>query len=80
LVDADDLVREPEKILRKYCEMVGVEFKKEMLEWKAEEELRLWEFKVPDIPDVYKIWHKYIYIIFFLILFIILYTVLIYLY
>ncbi|CAG8742000.1 8958_t:CDS:1, partial [Cetraspora pellucida] len=31
LVDADDLVREPEKVLRKYCEMVNVEFKKEML-------------------------------------------------
>ncbi|CAG8638271.1 9364_t:CDS:2, partial [Dentiscutata heterogama] len=36
VVDADDLVREPEKIMRKYCEMVNVEFKKEMLEWKAE--------------------------------------------
>ena len=61
LVDADDLVREPEKILRKYCEMVGVEFKKEMLEWKAEEELRFWDVDLPNIhylPDLYQIWHK----------------------
>ncbi|KAF0404791.1 branched-chain-amino-acid aminotransferase-like protein 1 [Gigaspora margarita] len=28
LVDADDLVQKPEKILRKYCEMINVEFKK----------------------------------------------------
>ncbi|RIB31011.1 hypothetical protein C2G38_2595 [Gigaspora rosea] len=34
LVDADDLVQEPEKILRKYCEMINVEFNKEMLNWK----------------------------------------------
>ncbi|RIA90455.1 hypothetical protein C1645_737859 [Glomus cerebriforme] len=61
LVDSDDLVQEPEKILRKYCEMVGVEFKKEMLEWKAEEELRFWDVNLPNIhylPDLYKIWHK----------------------
>ena len=61
--------------------MVGVKFKKEMLEWKAEEELRFWDVNLPSIyylPDLYKIWHKYI-SIFFLILFIILYNVLIYL-
>ncbi|KAF0414442.1 branched-chain-amino-acid aminotransferase-like protein 1 [Gigaspora margarita] len=34
LVDADDLVQETEKILRKYCEMINVEFNKEMLNWK----------------------------------------------
>ncbi|CAG8679077.1 22487_t:CDS:2, partial [Racocetra persica] len=44
LVDADDLVQEPVKILRKYCEMVNVEFKKEMLEWK-EERLKIWDLK-----------------------------------
>ncbi|CAG8829157.1 28290_t:CDS:1, partial [Dentiscutata erythropus] len=44
LVDADDLVQEPEKILRKYCEIVNVEFKKEMLEWK-EERLKIWDLK-----------------------------------
>lgn len=67
LVDSDDLVRKPEKILRKYCEMVGVEFKKEMLEWKAEEELRFWDLNLPNLfylPDLYKIWHKYVYIFF----------------
>ncbi|KAF0508952.1 branched-chain-amino-acid aminotransferase-like protein 1 [Gigaspora margarita] len=32
LVDTDDLVLGPEKILRKYCEMVNIKFKKEMLE------------------------------------------------
>jgi hypothetical protein len=60
LVDADDLVREPEKVMRKYCEMVGMEFKKEMLEWKAEE-VKCWDVKIPDIhhvPDLYNIWHK----------------------
>ena len=34
LVDADGLIREPEKVLRKCCEMVGCKFKEEMLEWK----------------------------------------------
>ena len=63
MVDADDLVREPEKVLRKYCEMVGCKFKKEMLEWKAAEKVECWDVKIPDIyhvPDLYNIWHKYI--------------------
>ncbi|RIB28637.1 hypothetical protein C2G38_2058714 [Gigaspora rosea] len=56
LVDADDLVQEPEKILRKYCEMVNIEFKKEMLEWK-EERLKIWDIKLSD-PDIDYLWHK----------------------
>ncbi|CAG8499780.1 12089_t:CDS:2 [Dentiscutata erythropus] len=36
LVDADDLEREPKKVLRKYCEMIGIKFKNVMLDWKAE--------------------------------------------
>ncbi|KAF0520761.1 branched-chain-amino-acid aminotransferase-like protein 1 [Gigaspora margarita] len=58
LVDADDLVQEPEKILRKYCEMVNVEFKKEMLEWK-EERLKIWDLKLSG-PDIDYLWHKYV--------------------
>ncbi|CAG8648556.1 12774_t:CDS:2, partial [Dentiscutata erythropus] len=50
LVDADDLVQEPEKILKKYCEMVNVEFKKEMLEWK-EKRLKIWDLKLSG-PDI----------------------------
>lgn len=63
LVDADDLIREPEKVLRKYCEMVGCKFKKEMLEWKAAEKVECWDVEIPDIyhvPDLYNIWHKYV--------------------
>ncbi|RIB15698.1 hypothetical protein C2G38_2092678, partial [Gigaspora rosea] len=56
LVDADDLVREPEKIFGKYCEMVNVEFKKEMLEWK-EERLKIWDLKLSG-PDIDYLWHK----------------------
>ncbi|GBC05946.1 hypothetical protein RclHR1_06520002 [Rhizophagus clarus] len=60
LVDADDLIREPEKVLRKYCEMIGMEFKKEMLEWKAEK-IKRWDVEIPDlyhVPELYNIWHK----------------------
>jgi hypothetical protein len=67
LVDADDLVREPEKVLKKYCEMVGMEFKKEMLEWKAEK-VKRWDVKIPDlyhVPGLYNIWHKYVFFSFF---------------
>ncbi|RIB17261.1 hypothetical protein C2G38_2088711, partial [Gigaspora rosea] len=56
LVDADDLVREPEKIFRKYCKMVNIEFKKEMLEWK-EERLKIWDLKLSG-PDIDYLWHK----------------------
>ncbi|KAF0454379.1 branched-chain-amino-acid aminotransferase-like protein 1 [Gigaspora margarita] len=62
LVDADDLVREPEKVLRKYCEMINVKFKKEMLEWKAEK-VEIWDNKkissLNHLPDFnYNLWHK----------------------
>ncbi|CAG8815658.1 21191_t:CDS:2, partial [Dentiscutata erythropus] len=56
LVDAGDLVREPEKILRKYCEMVNIEFKKEMLEWKKER-LKIWNLKLSG-PNIDYLWHK----------------------
>ncbi|GES91145.1 branched-chain-amino-acid aminotransferase-like protein 2 [Rhizophagus clarus] len=61
LVDADDLVREPEKVLRKYCEMIGVEFKEKMLRWKAEKIVECWNVKIPDlydVPDYYNIWYR----------------------
>ncbi|CAG8804908.1 239_t:CDS:2, partial [Gigaspora rosea] len=54
LVDADDLVQDPEKILGKYCEMINVEFKKEMLNWKSvkvEPNLSIL-FNVPGIDDL----------------------------
>ncbi|RIB22577.1 hypothetical protein C2G38_2173655 [Gigaspora rosea] len=57
LVDADDLVQDPEKILGKYCEMINVEFKKEMLNWKSvkvEPNLSIL-FNVPGIDDL---WYK----------------------
>ncbi|CAG8676377.1 22545_t:CDS:2, partial [Dentiscutata erythropus] len=56
LVNADDLVQEPEKILRKYCEMVNVEFKKEILKWKVGK-LKMWDLKLPG-PDIDYLWHK----------------------
>ncbi|CAG8811356.1 31676_t:CDS:2, partial [Racocetra persica] len=56
LVDADDLLREPEKILRKYCEMVNVEFKKEILKWK-EERSNIWDLKLLG-PNIDYLWHK----------------------
>ncbi|CAG8468189.1 517_t:CDS:2 [Acaulospora morrowiae] len=59
LVDADDLIQEPEIILRKYCEMVGVEFERGMLEWKAER-VEAWDANIssiPDVPGLYDIWH-----------------------
>ncbi|KAF0405605.1 branched-chain-amino-acid aminotransferase-like protein 1 [Gigaspora margarita] len=58
LVDTDDLVLEPEKILRKYCEMVNIKFKKEMLEWKKEM-LKIWDLKLSG-PDIDYLWHKYV--------------------
>lgn len=60
LVDADDLIREPEKILRKYCEMVNVEFKNEMLEWKAKR-VDTWDTKLSGlyhVPDLDDLWYK----------------------
>ncbi|CAG8804794.1 7639_t:CDS:2, partial [Gigaspora rosea] len=45
IVDANYLIREPKKILRKYCEMVNIEFKKEMIEMK-EERVKIWDLKM----------------------------------
>ncbi|RIB24135.1 hypothetical protein C2G38_2032138 [Gigaspora rosea] len=35
VVDADDVINDPEGILKKYCELIGEEFKKEMIQWEA---------------------------------------------
>jgi hypothetical protein len=37
LIDADDLLDDPEGILRRYCENVGLEFNSDMLNWEDEE-------------------------------------------
>ncbi|CAG8597170.1 15670_t:CDS:2 [Dentiscutata heterogama] len=58
VVDADDLVREPEKILRKYCEIVNVEFKKEMLEWKAEKVEMWYKKEMPNLHHLTDLWHE----------------------
>lgn len=34
IIDSDDLCRNPEAVLRKYCKAVGVKFSKSMLSWK----------------------------------------------
>ena len=35
IIDADDLVTQPEKILPKYCEAMGIDFKPNMLNWES---------------------------------------------
>ena len=35
IIDADDLQNHPESIVRQYCEVVGIPFKKSLLEWPA---------------------------------------------
>ncbi|CAG8460100.1 12817_t:CDS:2, partial [Racocetra persica] len=35
VVDADDLINDPERVLKKYCELIGEEFKEEMTHWEA---------------------------------------------
>ncbi|KAF4969675.1 hypothetical protein FSARC_3121 [Fusarium sarcochroum] len=37
VVDADDLLDNPEKTIRLYCEKTGIDFKPEMLEWNDED-------------------------------------------
>ena len=37
VIDADDLLDDPEGILRQYCDSIGLEFSKEMLTWDSEE-------------------------------------------
>lgn len=48
VVDADDLLADPPAMLAAYCAAVGVPFREDMLEWKAE--------RVPDW-DVWAGWH-----------------------
>lgn len=38
VIDADDLLDNPEGILRQYCESIGLEFRPEMLNWDNEED------------------------------------------
>lgn len=38
LVDADDLLAQPEKITEAYCKAIDVDFKPEMLHWDTEED------------------------------------------
>lgn len=38
VVDADDLLDNPEGIIKAYCNSVGLEFHPSMLEWKTEED------------------------------------------
>lgn len=35
IIDADDLVNQPEKLLPKYCEAMGIEYTPKMLEWES---------------------------------------------
>ncbi|CAG8790397.1 11481_t:CDS:1, partial [Cetraspora pellucida] len=42
LIDADDLIKDPKKILTKYCEFVNVNFRKEMLVWKPQK-IDIWK-------------------------------------
>nr|POF06848.1 branched-chain-amino-acid aminotransferase-like protein 1 [Quercus suber] len=37
VVDADDLLDDPEAILRSYCDSIGFPFTRDMLEWKSDE-------------------------------------------
>jgi len=49
IVDADDLLEDPEGIMRAYCEGIGAKFDKKMLEWEPG--------PVPDW-DVWAGWHE----------------------
>ncbi|KAJ3056774.1 hypothetical protein HK097_004346 [Rhizophlyctis rosea] len=44
VVDADDLREDPERVIRRYCEEVGVEFSEGMLEWEE------------GMPEQWKVW------------------------
>ncbi|CAG8837621.1 45073_t:CDS:2, partial [Gigaspora margarita] len=35
VIDSDDVINDPEGILKKYCELIGEEFKEEMIKWEA---------------------------------------------
>lgn len=38
VIDADDLLDDPEGILRQYCKSIGLQFRPDMLEWDSEED------------------------------------------
>ena len=38
VIDADDLLEQPEPIMRKFCASVGIEFEPSMLEWDTPED------------------------------------------
>lgn len=40
VVDADDLLDNPEKTIRQYCEKTGIDFKPEMLDWNDDDKTR----------------------------------------
>ncbi|CAG8648125.1 12235_t:CDS:1, partial [Cetraspora pellucida] len=42
VVDADDLINNPEKVLKEYCEMIGEEFKEKMIHWESKD-IKEWE-------------------------------------
>ncbi|CAG8453610.1 9910_t:CDS:2 [Scutellospora calospora] len=37
VIVADDLIANPEKVMKKYCEIIGEEFKEEMIHWESKE-------------------------------------------
>lgn len=37
VIDADDMLDDPEGILRQYCDSIGLEFDRDMLQWDSEE-------------------------------------------
>ena len=45
VIDADDLLDNPEKTIRLYCEKTGIDFKPEMLEWNEEERQALGAYR-----------------------------------
>jgi len=49
VIDADDLLENPEEVMQAYCEAIGVNFNKKMLEWEPG--------PVPDW-DVWAGWHE----------------------
>ena len=38
LIDADDLIAQPAKIIERYCKYIGIDYRPEMLRWNTEED------------------------------------------
>ena len=51
VIDADDLLRDPERIMRKYCIATGLPYKESMLTWTPRS-FPEWEFDTP-----FRMWH-----------------------